>query len=87
MNDIPQSLSDSHTYLYADSTSILYQCKDVAEIENVLSKEFANVCEWYVDSKLPIHFGEDKTKCILFSKEKNLLGYSITYENNGIKQP
>ena len=40
------------------------------EIENVLNKEFANMCKWFVDNKLSIHFGEDKTKCILFSKEK-----------------
>ena len=36
------------------------------EIENVLNKEFANVCEWFVD-KLLIHFGEYKTKHILVS--------------------
>ena len=42
------------------------------EIENVLSKEFANVCDWFVDNKLTIHFGEDKTKWILFSRDKNL---------------
>ena len=40
INDIPQALTDSHT-----SNSIFYQHKDVAEIENVLTKEFANVCE------------------------------------------
>ena len=45
VNDIPQALSDCHTCLYADDSSIFYQHKDVAEIENVLNKEFANVCE------------------------------------------
>ena len=44
------------------------------------------MCEWFVDNKLSIHFGEDKTKCIIFSKEKNLSGLNITYENNRIKQ-
>ena len=86
INNISQALSDSHTYIYADNTRIFYQHKDVAVIENVLSKEFANVCEWFVDNKLSIHFGEDKTKCIIFSKEKNLSGLNITYENNRIKQ-
>ena len=32
------------------------------EIENALNKEFANVCDWFVDNKLSIHFGEDRTK-------------------------
>ena len=53
--------------------SIFCQYKDVTEIENVLNKDFANVCDWLVDNKLSIHFGEDKTKCILFSRDKNLL--------------
>ena len=86
INDIPQVLSDTHTYLYADDTSIFYQQKDVAEIGNVLNKEFANVCEWFVHNKLSIHFAEDKTKCILFSKEKNLPVLNITYKSNRIKQ-
>ena len=43
INYIPQALSDSHTYLYVDDTSIFYQQKDVTKIENVLSKEFVNV--------------------------------------------
>ena len=27
---------------------------------------YANVCDWFVDNNLSIHFGEDKAKCILF---------------------
>ena len=85
INDIPQVLSDSHTHPYADDTTISYQHMDIAEIKNVLNKEFANMCEWFIDNKLSIHFDEDKTKCILFSKEKNLPGLKITYKNNRIK--
>ena len=40
--------------------------------------------EW--NNKLSIHFGEDKTKSIIFSKEKNLPRLNITYDNNKIKQ-
>ena len=29
-----------------------------------LNKNFSNICDWFVDNKLSIHFGEDKTKCI-----------------------
>ena len=58
-----------------------------AEIENVSNKEFGNVCEWFADNKLSIHFGEDKTKCLLFSEEKNLPWlFNITYNNNRRKQ-
>ena len=86
INDIPKTLSHSHTYLYGDDTSIFYQHMNVLEIENVFNKEFANACKWFVDNKLSIHFDEDKTKLIFFSKEKNLSGLNITYDNNTIKQ-
>ena len=86
INDIPQALSNTHTYLYVDDISIFCQHKDVTEIENVLNKEFANVCNWFVDNKLSIHFGEDETKCILFNRDKNLPEFNITYNNNRIKQ-
>ena len=68
INDIPQALSDSQTYIYVDNNSILYQDKNVGEMENVLNKIFANVCEWFIDNKLSFHFGE--TKYTLFSKKK-----------------
>ena len=32
-----------------------------------LNTEFNNLCDWFVDNKLSIHFGEDKTKSILFT--------------------
>ena len=85
INDISQALSNSHIYLYADDTSIFYQHKDITEIENVLKKEFVNVCESFVDNKLSTRFGEGKTKCILVNTGKNLLELNITCYNNKIK--
>ena len=32
-----------------------------------LNTEFNKLCDWFVDNKLSIHFGDDKTKSILFS--------------------
>ena len=32
-----------------------------------LNKDFDNICKWFIDNKLSIHLGEDKTKCILFA--------------------
>ena len=43
INYIPKALSDSHTYLHVDDTSIFYQHKDFIKIKNVLNKEFVNV--------------------------------------------
>ena len=59
INDTPQALSNTHIYLYADDTSIFCQHKDVTEIENILNKEFPNVCDWFVHNKVSVRFGED----------------------------
>ena len=37
-----------------------------------LNKVFANLCEWFVDNKLSIHLGKDKTKCILLGWKHKL---------------
>ena len=31
----------------------------------MLNKDFKNICDWFVNNKLSIHFGDDKTKSIL----------------------
>ena len=43
------------------------------------------MCKWFVDNQMSIHFGEDKTKWILFSKEKNLPGLNMKNDSNIIK--
>ena len=57
-----------HTFMEM-TLAFFYKHKDVAEIENVFNKEFANVYEWSADNKVWIHFGEDRTEWILFSRK------------------
>ena len=69
-------------FLYADDTSLVFQSKNV--IEKQLNEDFTNICDWFVDNKLSIHFGEDKTKSILFAtkrKIKKLQKLEIIYNN------
>ena len=66
-----------------------FQGKDVTEIEKQLNEEFTNICEWFVDNRLSIHFGEDKTKSILFAskrKIKRVPKLKIKYKNIQTKQ-
>ena len=37
-----------------------------------INKDFDNLCEWIVDHKISVHFGEDKTKCILVGSKQKL---------------
>ena len=50
--------------IHACSSSI-----SVTEIKQSLTKDFSNICDWFVDHKLSIHNTEDKTKSILFSSK------------------
>ncbi len=50
---------------------ISFKHKNIANINEKLNEDFNSLCDWFLDNKLSIHFGEDKTKKILFS-HKNL---------------
>ena len=63
---------DCDLFLYADDSCFVYQHNDVSKIEQNLNKNFSNICNWFVDNKLSTHFGEDKTKCILFGTKQKL---------------
>ena len=59
------------------------------QIEKGLNEDFENLCDWFIDNKLSVHFGEDKTKSILFAskqREKNIHQLNIKYKDINIKQ-
>ena len=69
-----------------DETCLIFQHKDITEIESALNKNFSMLCDWFVDNKLSIHFGEDKTKSILFgSKHKIKKSKPLNIQYNDIK--
>ena len=58
-------------------------------IENMFVEFKENICDWFVDKKLSIHFSEDKTKSILFASKrraKNVRQLNIKYKHVNIKQ-
>ena len=80
---------DCELLLYADGTCLIFQHKDITEIKTAINKIFSMLCDWFVDGKLSVHFGEDKTKTILFGskhKIKNSKPLSIQYNDIKIKQ-
>ena len=60
---------------------------DTNEIEKQLNKNFESICDWFVDSKLSIHFGDGKTKSILFTTKlkKKVRKLNIKYGDIQIK--
>ena len=88
VNDMSQAV-ECDLYLYADDSCLLFQHKSVTEIKKELTKDFSNICDWFVDNKPSIRFGEDKTKSILFSSKRNLKlieELDIRYKEIKIKQ-
>ena len=89
VNDMSQGVECELYLLQVDDSYRLFQHKSVTEIKKQLTKDFSNICDWFVDNKLSIHFGEDKTKSILFSSKRNLKlveELDIRYKEIKIKQ-
>ena len=75
-------------FLYADDSCLMYQYRDVNEIEKQLNKDFENVWDWFVDNKLSIHFREDKTNSTHFAgkrKIKSARKLNVKYKNIELK--
>ena len=68
---MPQAVSGD-LLLYADDSGLTFEGKDVDTIEDQLNKDFNSLCDWFVDNKLSIHFGDDKTKSIIFGSKRKL---------------
>ena len=76
-------------FLHANDTCLVFKSKNVKDMKKQLNEDFANICDWFVDNKLSIHFGENKTKSILFAskhKIKKIQKLEIIYNNIQIKQ-
>ena len=86
--DMPQAVK-CDLFLYADDTCLTFQHENVKEIEDQLNLNFSRLCDWFIDNKLSIHLGEDKTKSILFGTKLNIKRaepLNIVYGNVKIKQ-
>ena len=87
INDLPQFLSESGSYLYADDTYIFSQDKEVHKFEDVLNNKNSQHSEnGLLIKKLSIHFGADKKNAFCFSKTKPSANLNISYGNHDIKQ-
>ena len=86
---ICHKLSNVIVSFIADDACLVCQHKGINEIEEQLNKDFESIWDWFVDNKLSIRFGDDKTKSILFVskfKIKKVRKLNIKYGNIRIKQ-
>ena len=88
VNGMPQTVK-CDLFLYADDTYFTFQLENVKEIEDQLNLDFSSLCDWFIDNKLSIHLGKDKTKSIIFATKLNIKRaepLNIVYGNVKIKQ-
>ena len=63
--------------------------KNIQKIEEQLNSDFTSLCDWFIDNKLSVHFGEEKTKSILFGTKRQLTDQrdlNLKYGDIEIKQ-
>ena len=70
ISPIGHKQSDQLYPLYADDSCNLYQHKEVDEIKKQLNKDFEGTCDWFVDNKLSVNFGEDKSKLVFLASKR-----------------
>ena len=56
---MPQAVK-SDLLLYADDTCLMYTGKSIKMIEEQLNTDLSSLCDWFIDNKLSVHFGEEK---------------------------
>ena len=71
VNDMSNSV-DCDLLLYADDSCLVFTSPDLKDIKANLNRNFNSLCDWFVENKLSIHFGEDKTKSIVFGSRRKL---------------
>ena len=69
VNDMAWAV-DCDLLLHADDSCLIFRDKDIEKIDSTSNRNFNSLCDWFLENKLSIHFGEDKTKSILFGRKK-----------------
>ena len=69
-NDLPLSVSNSTTEMYADDTSMYKAARSIAEITAALQPDLNMVLEWVIRNKLVMNVL--KTKCMVFGSPRKL---------------
>ena len=72
VNDMKIAVESCELLLYADDACLVYTDKNITNVETNLNTDFNSLCDWFIDNKLSIHLGEDKTKSIMFGKAKKV---------------
>ena len=65
-NDMTQAVKSNLLFMIH---ALCTNTKTLQKLKKMLNEDFENLCDWFVDNKLSIHFGDDKTKSVLFASK------------------
>ena len=60
VNDLARAV-DCDLLLYADDSCLIFRDKNIEQIEINLNRNLNTLCNWFLENRPSIHFGEDKT--------------------------
>ena len=85
-NDLPNSINNANTILFADDTTVYYANKSIAALYEIMSQELSCLSDWFRANKLSLNVS--KTNYILFSNTDSKLSYlpEITLANQVISK-
>ena len=64
-------VTDCDLRLYLDDTCLLFSNENVTLIEKHVNVDFNSLCEWFIDNRLSIHWGEIKLNVFYTKRESN----------------
>ena len=62
---MPQAV-DCDLLFYADDSCLVFRDDDIHQIKKQLNNNFISLCDWFVDKKQSIYFGEGQDKVHTF---------------------
>ena len=75
INSLPQAISNSKVFLYADDTAIVTTGRDVLDINDKLTTALTEASNWMYDNKLSLNLS--KTKCMFIGTAQRLSNIAI----------
>ena len=84
-NDVYKPLQHSKIITYADDSVIYTSSKDIDTLQQNLSEDMNNLCDWFKDNELIINLKKGKTESMVFGTAKriNLQDKELNLSANG----
>jgi hypothetical protein len=81
INDIPNAVSSSNPFLFADDTALLYSDSNPKYIESRVNLDLHHLLNWLHANKIALN--ATKTEVIIFRNPKKQLNYDVKLKLNG----